>query len=257
MADFTQVMAPAEIRRENSKRSINVWASVDSQQAEPQKIAQDIRDNFLPAMLKNYPSVKSSISGRIQEEMEDQAKQLRNFLLSMVVVYALLAVPLRSYTQPMMIMSVIPFGLIGSMIGHMIMGMDMSAMSVFGLIAVAGVVVNDSLVMVDFVNGARREGVPMIQAVVDAGCRRFRAIILTSLTTFIGVVPILLETSMQAKIVIPMAVSLAFGVLFATVITLLMIPCLYVAGSDLRALKDRLLRRKPRSPEPEPAPYAS
>ncbi|AFU98374.1 efflux RND transporter permease subunit [Simiduia agarivorans] len=252
VADFTMVMAPAEIRRENSKRSINVWASVDAQQAEPQKIAQDIRDNFLPAMLKNYPSVKSSISGRIQEEMDDQAKQMRNFLLSMIVVYALLAIPLRSYTQPMMIMSVIPFGIIGSMIGHMIMGMDMSAMSVFGLIAVAGVVVNDSLVMVDYVNNARREGSPLIQAVVDAGCRRFRAIILTSLTTFIGVVPILLETSMQAKIVIPMAVSLAFGVLFATVITLLMIPCLYVAGNDIRGL----FRRKQPSQDVAASPQS-
>ncbi len=234
VANFKIVEAPAEIRHENGKRSINIWASVDAAQAEPQKIATDIRDNFLPAMLKNYPSVSSSVSGRVQEEMDDQAKQMRNFVLSMVVVFALLAIPLRSYTQPLMIMSVIPFGLIGAMIGHMIMGMDMSVMSVFGLIAVAGVVVNDSLVMVDYVNNARREGIPMNQAVLDAGCRRFRAIILTSLTTFIGVVPILLETSMQAKIVIPMAVSLAFGVLFATVITLIMIPCLYVAGGDIR-----------------------
>ncbi|MBB3167765.1 efflux RND transporter permease subunit [Simiduia aestuariiviva] len=234
VADFTIVNAPAEIRHENGKRSINIWAAVDATQAEPQKIAGDIRDNFLPAMLKNYPSVSSSVSGRVQEEMEDQAKQLRNFILSMVVVFALLAIPLRSYTQPLMIMSVIPFGLIGAMIGHIIMGLDMSVMSVFGLIAVAGVVVNDSLVMVDYVNNARREGIPITQAVLDAGCRRFRAIILTSLTTFIGVFPILLETSMQAKIVIPMAVSLAFGVLFATLITLVMIPCLYVAGGDIR-----------------------
>ncbi|WP_390594093.1 efflux RND transporter permease subunit [Simiduia litorea] len=241
VASFNIVNAASEIRHENGKRSINIWASVDATQAEPQKIAAEIRDEFLPAMLKNYPSVSSSLSGRVQEEMEDQAKFIRNIVLSLVVVYALLAIPLRSYLQPFMIMSVIPFGLIGAMIGHLVLGMDMSMLSLFGLTAVAGVVVNDSLVMVDYVNGARREGTRLWDAVLDAGCRRFRAIILTSLTTFIGVVPILLETSMQAKIVIPMAVSLAFGVLFATVITLIMIPCLYVAGGDIRVKMGQLL----------------
>ncbi|MDN3639141.1 efflux RND transporter permease subunit [Simiduia curdlanivorans] len=241
VAEFNMVDSVSEIRRENGKRSINIWASVDAAQTEPQKVAADIRDNFLPEMLKSYPGVKSSISGRVQEEMESQSRQVRNFFLSMLVVFALLAIPLKSYTQPMMIMSVIPFGIVGAMLGHLILGMDMSVLSMFGVIAVAGVVVNDSLVMVDYINNARREGSGLREAVIDAGCRRFRAIILTSLTTFVGVIPIILETSMQAQMVIPMAVSLAFGVLFATVITLLMIPCLYVAGGDIRAK----FRRKP------------
>lgn len=227
------------IRRENAKRTINVWASVDTNQAQPFEIAKDIRDNYLPGLLKNYPGVQSNVAGRIQQEMDSAAEQMRNFVLSMVLVFALLAIPLRSYSQPLIIMSVIPFGVIGAMFGHMILGMTMSSLSVFGIIAVAGVVVNDSLVMVDFVNQARKEGVSLKQAVEDAGCKRFRAIMLTSLTTFIGLIPIIMETSLQAKIVIPMAVSLAFGVLFATFITLILIPCQYIALEDLK----RVLKR--------------
>ncbi|MDP5213159.1 efflux RND transporter permease subunit [Pseudoalteromonas tunicata] len=227
------------IRRENAKRTINVWASVDTNQAQPFDIAKDIRDNYLPGLLKNYPGVQSNVAGRIQQEMDSAAEQMRNFVLSMVLVFALLAIPLRSYSQPLIIMSVIPFGVIGAMFGHMILGMTMSSLSVFGIIAVAGVVVNDSLVMVDFVNQARKEGVSLKQAVEDAGCKRFRAIMLTSLTTFIGLIPIIMETSLQAKIVIPMAVSLAFGVLFATFITLILIPCQYIALEDLK----RVLKR--------------
>ena len=245
VADFTMVQSDSEIRRENSTRSLNIWASVDQTQASAVEIAQDISDNYIPSLLELHPGVKTSVSGRVQEEIDGQRRSIRNFLLSMVVVFALLAVPLRSYTQPLMIMSVIPFGVIGAMFGHMILGMDMNSLSFFGVIAVAGVVVNDSLVMVDYVNNARKEGSTLQQAVVDAGCRRFRAIILTSLTTFVGVIPIIMETSMQAKMVIPMAVSLAFGVLFATVITLLMIPCMYVAGGDIRAKFSRKLKSTP------------
>jgi multidrug efflux pump subunit AcrB len=159
----------------------------------------------------------------------------------MLVIYSLLAIPLRSYIQPVMIMSVIPFGVIGSVMGHIILGIDLSALSMFGIIAAAGVVVNDSLVMVDYVNNSRKAGVPMRLAVLNAGCKRFRAIMLTSLTTFIGLVPIMAETSMQAQMVIPMAVSLAFGVLFATVVTLCLIPCLYIAIEDSKALMARII----------------
>ena len=224
------------IRRENGNRTINVWASVDADQAEPFKIAQDIRDNFIPELLKQFPRVQSEVSGNIQEQMDSAETQLRDFIISLLVIYSLLAIPLKSYSQPVMIMSVIPFGIIGSVLGHMIMGLDLSALSLFGIIAAAGVVVNDSLVMVDYINNARKSGINMKQAVIDAGCRRFRAIMLTSLTTFIGLMPIMTETSMQAKMVIPMATSLAFGVLFATVVTLMLIPCLYLAIEDIKGL---------------------
>ena len=191
-----------------------------------------------------FVAEQSNVAGRVQEEMNSVAEQRRDLALSLMIIFALLAIPLRSYSQPLLIMSVIPFGVVGAIYGHVIMGMTMSSLSFFGIIAVAGVVVNDSLVMVDYVNKARAEGIAIKQAVVDAGCKRFRAILLTSITTFIGLVPIIMETSLQAQIVIPMAVSLAFGVLFATVITLILIPCQYVALEDFKRLTRKLLGKE-------------
>ncbi|WP_028765078.1 efflux RND transporter permease subunit [Shewanella colwelliana] len=240
IADIEVTQGVSGIRRENGNRTINVWGSVDAAQAEPFKLAQDIRDNFMPELLKKYPRVKTEVSGNIQEQLDSANTQMRDFIISLLVIYSLLAIPLKSYLQPVMIMSVIPFGVIGSVLGHMILGIDLSALSLFGIIAAAGVVVNDSLVMVDYVNRARLAGVAMKVAVIQAGCRRFRAILLTSLTTFIGLVPIMTETSMQAQMVIPMAVSLAFGVLFATVVTLVLIPCLYVMIEDMKQIVSRI-----------------
>ncbi|KPZ71494.1 Cobalt-zinc-cadmium resistance protein CzcA [Shewanella sp. P1-14-1] len=240
VANITVVQGVSSIRRENGNRTINVWASVDAEQAEPFKLAKDIRDNFMPELLAKYPRVKSEVSGSIQEQLDSADTQMRDFIISMLVIYSLLAIPLKSYVQPFMIMSVIPFGVIGSMLGHIILGIDLSALSVFGIIAAAGVVVNDSLVMVDYVNNSRKQGIRLNEAVINAGCRRFRAIMLTSLTTFIGLVPIMTETSMQAQMVIPMAVSLAFGVLFATVVTLCLIPCLYIAIEDMRRIARKI-----------------
>jgi multidrug efflux pump subunit AcrB len=224
------------IRRENANRTVNVWAAINTDKVEPFAIVKEITDEYLPTLLQNYPGVTSNVAGRVQEEMESADEQLRDFAISLMIIFALLAIPLRSYSQPLIIMSVIPFGVVGAMFGHMVLGMTMSGLSMFGIIAVAGIVVNDSLVMVDFVNKARAEGVPIKEAVMQAGARRFRAILLTSVTTFIGVLPIIMETSLQAQIVIPMAVSLAFGVLFATVITLILIPCQYVALEDTKRM---------------------
>jgi len=241
LANISLTDGVTRIRRENGNRTINVWASVDAEQIEPFKVAKDIRDNFIPQLKRQYPQLNSELTGSIQEEMDSFWEQLRGFVISLMVIYSLLAIPLRSYSQPAMIMIVIPFGIIGATIGHMILGMDLNALSMFGIIAAAGVVVNDSLVMVDYVNNSRKQGIPLKQAVVFAGTKRFRAIMLTSITTFIGLVPIVFfETSMQAKIVIPMAVSLSFGVLFATVVTLVLIPSLYVIIEDLKGL----IRRK-------------
>ncbi|MEG3759462.1 efflux RND transporter permease subunit [Pseudoalteromonas carrageenovora] len=253
VADVRLVDGVNRIRRENSNRTVNVWAAVNTDQVEPFAIAQEIRDTYLPSLLKSYPGVKSNVAGRVQEEMDSADEQLRDFAISLMIIFALLAIPLRSYSQPLIIMSVIPFGVVGAMFGHVILGMTMSGLSMFGIIAVAGIVVNDSLVMVDFVNKARAEGMAVKQAVMQAGAKRFRAILLTSITTFIGVMPIILETSLQAKIVIPMAVSLAFGVLFATVITLILIPCQYVALEDAKRLTRKLLgKSQPVSAQPTP-----
>jgi multidrug efflux pump subunit AcrB len=241
VAEIKVVQGVNSIRRENSNRTINVWGNVDAEQTEPFKLAKDIRDNFMPELLTKYPRVHSEVSGSIQEQLDSADTQMRDFILSLLLIYSLLAIPLRSYIQPIMIMSVIPFGVIGSVLGHIILGIDLSVLSIFGIIAAAGVVVNDSLVMVDYVNHSRKAGVAMKEAVLNAGCRRFRAIMLTSLTTFIGLVPIMAETSMQAQMVIPMAVSLAFGVLFATVVTLCLIPCLYIAIEDGKTMIRKII----------------
>jgi len=162
-----------------------------------------------------------------------------------MVIFSLLAIPLKSYSQAVMIMVVIPFGVIGAVFGHFILGMDLSALSVMGILAASGVVINDSLVMVDYVNRARKRGERLKDAVMHAGTKRFRAIMLTSLTTFIGLVPIIFfETSAQAQIVIPMAVSLSFGVLFATVVTLVFIPSLYMIIEDIRGLFNRKKKKQ-------------
>ena len=154
--------------------------------------------------------------------------------MALVGIYVLMAIPLKSYLQPLMIMTVIPFGLIGAVIGHWIVGIAMNAISLLGFFALAGVVVNDSLILVHYINRRVSEGVPTIAAAVEAGMVRFRPILLTSLTTFCGLVPIVLEKSMHAQMVIPMAVSLAFGILFATGITLVLIPSLYAIQANLR-----------------------
>ena len=174
--------------------------------------------------------------------MDEQNAMLglaQGFFFAMFTIYALMAIPLKSYTQPLIIMSVIPFGIIGALFGHYILGLSMSVLSLCGIVALAGVVVNDSLILVDFVNRAREEGKSLMQSAIDSGCYRFRAIILTSLTTFVGLVPIIMEKSLQAKIVIPMATSLAFGILFSTVVTLILVPILYIILDDIK----RLLRR--------------
>lgn len=233
VANTLEIESEDSINRENGSRSVSIWADVNSDVITPFEVAKQVNNKILPKLLAEYSGITTKTDGKVKEEQEGQKKQSRDSLLSLMIIFALLAIPLKSYTQPLIVMSVIPFGVIGAMIGHMIFGLNMSSLSIFGIIAAAGVVINDSLVMIDFINKARLQGFSTINAVLLSGCRRFRAIILTSLTTFIGLIPIISETSMQAKIVIPMAISLAFGVLFATVITLILIPCLYLFFEDI------------------------
>jgi len=222
------------ITRIDRERSVNVRARVDKQKVEPFEVVRQITDEKLQPILDKYPSVEYKLQGASQDEAEATNSLQYGFMFALIAIYALMAIPLKSYSQPLIIMSVIPFGMIGAVLGHLVIGMPISILSLFGIIALAGVVVNDSLVMVDYVNKARNDGVLLRKAVVDAGVRRFRAIVLTSLTTFFGLLPIVLEKSLQAKIVIPMAISLGFGILFATVITLLLIPCLYLILDDFK-----------------------
>ncbi|QTH65365.1 efflux RND transporter permease subunit [Psychrosphaera ytuae] len=222
------------IRRENGFRSVYVFGSIDQALVEPTAVVETIKEDLLPELKDMFPTIKTELGGAIEEEQDQLNEQLMFFVAGMLLVYILLAVPLKSYSQPMIIMSVIPFGFVGAVIGHFIIGIDMSMMSTFGLVAAAGVVINDSLVMTDYVNQMRKEGLSTLKAVVAAGCVRFRAITLTSITTFVGVLPIMFETSLQARFVIPMATALGFAVLFATVVTLILVPCLYMILEDTK-----------------------
>jgi len=182
------------------------------------------------------------LEGKVNEEGEEKerrdslASMGKGFLLALLAIYALLAIPFRSYSQPLLIMAAIPFGMVGAIAGHLIMGFSLSMLSIFGIVALSGVVINDSLLLIDQVNRNRRENKPLFEAVIDSGMRRFRPILLTSLTTFFGLMPMIFETSVQAQFLIPMAISLGFGIMFATGITLLLIPTLYMILEDIRRL---------------------
>ncbi|MCO7190117.1 MULTISPECIES: efflux RND transporter permease subunit [unclassified Pseudoalteromonas] len=236
VVEFVERPGVSYIRRENGYRTVYIYGNIDEQVIEPNQVVENIDKNLLPKLMEQFPEVKTELGGDIEEDQAQANEQMMFFIAGMFIVYILLAVPLKSYGQPLIIMSVIPFSLVGAIWGHWFFGLDMSMMSTYGLIAAAGVVINDSLVMTDYVNQVRKEGVKLKDAVVEAGCARFRAITLTSITTFAGVVPIIFETSLQAKFVIPMAVSLGFAVLFATLITLILVPCLYIILVDVRAL---------------------
>jgi len=241
------------IRRSDRERVVNVTADVDRTVVTGNEVLAAIQAEVLPRILSDYPGTTYSLEGIQAEQRKAFAGLIRWYPVALFVIYTLLAIPLRSYLQPLIIMSAIPFGLVGAIAGHLIMGKDLSFMSVEGMIALTGVVVNASLVMVHYVNGLRAAGVPVRQAVVEAGVARFRPIILTSLTTFAGLTPLLLETSVQAQFLVPMATSLAFGVLFATAITLFIVPSGYLILEDLRELPGRLKTRG-RAKEPAGTP---
>ncbi|WCJ60209.1 efflux RND transporter permease subunit [Fontisphaera persica] len=224
----------ATITRVNRQRAISVTADVDASQANANEINRELRDRVLPELLAEHPSVRFSFEGERREQGETLGGVMRGLLVALLMIYALLAIPLASYLQPFIIMSAIPFGFVGAVYGHVLMGLDLTILSMFGLVALAGVAVNDSLVMVDFINRYREQGHSVNEGVRQAGVARFRAILLTSLTTFAGLFPLIMEKSLQAKFLIPMAVSLAFGVIFSTFVSLILVPVLTVILHDLR-----------------------
>ncbi len=243
VATVEQGLGLAAIQRVDRRRAVHVTADVDTAVASVDSIVGDLERHVLPEILGRYASLDASFEG-VQAQQRDSMSGLGwGFLLALLTMYALLAVPLRSYSQPLVIMLAIPFGLVGAVWGHVIVGMPLTFLSVFGIVALAGVVVNDSLVMVDFINRYRESGHGLTAAVCRAGAVRFRPILLTSVTTFLGLTPLLLERSMQARFLVPMAVSLAFGVMFATFITLVLVPAGYLVLHDLKALPGRLLGR--------------
>jgi len=229
----------AVINRSNSARTVGVIADIDKQLANAQQINTDLKATVLPELIARYPGLTYDLEGEQKERNESMSSLKRNFIIALIAIYALLAVQFRSYIQPVIVMIAIPFGIVGAVCGHMVMGLPMSFMSFFGVVALTGVVVNDSLIMIDLINRERAaggKGADMNTIVEHSGTRRFRPIILTTATTFFGLMPMILETSLQAKFLIPMAVSLGFGVVFATAITLLLIPALYMMLIDFQRL---------------------
>jgi multidrug efflux pump subunit AcrB len=240
VAEVKMEQGYASIQRAQRLRVIKVTADVDETVTNANEVRIDLENSFLPQLRSNYPGLRYSIEGEGKEQKESMADVVRGFIIALFTIYALLAIPFRSFAQPLVVMSAIPFGLIGAVAGHLIMGHNLSLLSMFGIVGLAGVVVNDSLVLIDATNRIRRQGTDAYDAVTQAGALRFRAIILTSLTTFAGLTPMLLERSIQAQFLIPMAISLGFGVLFATGITLLLVPSFYMILEDIQNLLTNL-----------------
>jgi multidrug efflux pump subunit AcrB len=221
------------INRIDRKRVVTVQADINKMVVEPSEVSDFLQAQVLPELLVKYPGIHFNFGGETEAEEKTSSVLLYGFIIVLLMIFGALAIPLKSYVQPLLIMSVIPFGIIGAILGHLVLGKDVSMLSAIGIIGLVGVVVNDSLVMVDFINHYIDEGHDWRSAVVEAGPQRFRAVILTSVTTFLGLLPIQMETSIQSEFVKPMAISIAFGVLFATVVTLILVPVIYFMANDL------------------------
>ncbi|NRB41795.1 MAG: efflux RND transporter permease subunit [Pseudomonadales bacterium] len=229
----------SKITRINRHRIVNVQADVDKSRFDPSHITDAFVNGPLADILAKYPDVNFHLAGEAEEQAKSKSTILLASAMVLLLMYAALAIPLKSWWQPVIIMAIIPFGLQGALLGHLLLGKEISIISIVGIVALAGIVVNDALVLMDYINHRLRMGDKWRDAVANAGVRRFRAVILTSLTTFLGLLPIQLETSIQAQFLKPMAISVAFGVLVATVVTLILIPILCYVAADIKALFHR------------------
>ncbi len=236
VASVTLQRGYAVIHHEDRERVIGITADVDTNVTNGGKVLADLEATFLPQVMAEYDGLRFSFEGQQRETQRSMNSLVRGFVLAMLLIYGILATVFRSYFQPLIVMSVIPFGLIGALVGHMIMGHALTMMSMFGLVALSGVVVNDSLVLLDFVNREVGRGAPIVQAIYIGGRARFRAIMLTTITTVAGLLPILVEQSFQAQFLIPMAISISFGLMGATLLVLLLVPSLYMLLYDVRCI---------------------
>jgi len=239
VADVTSGRAYSVINRVDRKRTISVISDIDETIANASVIVADLKTNFLPGLVDRFPGLTYDFEGQEKRTRESLDSIKSGYLLAMMGIFLLLASQFRSYIQPVIIMMAIPFGLIGAVMGHLVMGMEFTIVSIFGIVALSGIVVNDALILIDFINRAVRDGMDIDQAVVESGRARFRPVLLTSLTTIAGLFPLLLERSFQAQFLIPMAVSICFGLLAATLLTLLYVPALYLIVNDVTALLTR------------------
>ena len=234
IAEINRGRAYTTIDRRNGRRVVEVSADI-TPRSRAGEVLTDLQENVLPEFLRERPGLSYSFEGHQAEIRESMGSLKVTFILALMAIYAMLAIPFRSYTQPLVVMLSIPFGIVGAFLGHLIMGYDLSIPSMFGIVALAGVVVNDALVMIDFANfREREEGLSHHDAIHSAAVQRFRPIMLTTLTTFGGLAPMIFETSRQAKFLIPMALSLGFGILFGTAVTLVIVPAMYLGIDDVR-----------------------
>lgn len=227
--------ADSTITREENQRVVSVTANVEPRKATAQVIAA-ATEEILPQLQIDYPGLSFSLEGRQADRKAAMKDLIYYSIISLIVIFGLLAIPFRSYFQPLIICLTIPFGFVGSVIGHEIMGYGLSLISIFGIVALSGVLINAGIVMIDYANKERLRGVEAYDAIVAAGMRRFRPILLTTVTTFCGLAPMIFETSRQAKFLIPMAISLGYGIVFATLIVLFLIPALYMMLEDVKSL---------------------
>ena len=233
IADIVPGLSPSSILRIDRQRTLSVTADFDKEQGDLSAVQKELEE-FLQKAISSYPGMNYEMAGEARDQKESSNELKFGLYGLLLVIYILLAIPFKSYAQPLVVMLVIPFGMVGAVIGHWIMGMNLTLLSLMGVLALSGVVVNDSLVLVDYINKKRAEGVALFDSVYAAGGRRFRPVILTSLTTFAGLMPLLFEKSTQAQFLIPMAVSLGFGILFATIITLFLVPINYLIMEDIK-----------------------
>ena len=249
VAEATHGRGYAVVNRTDRNRQITVTSDLDENLANAERIISELDRSFLPDLKKRYPGIRYSIEGQREQSNESVGSLMKGFIIAVLAIYLLLATQFRSYAQPLVIMAALPFGMVGAVLGHLVMGLTITLLSLFGVVALSGIVVNDSILLLDFINRARRQGKHIIQAVEESGKARFRAVILTSLTTIAGLLPLLMERGFQAQFLIPMAVSIVFGLMVATVLTLLFIPTLYLIVFDGINLLRRIFGLTPVSPQ--------
>ncbi|MBW2642995.1 MAG: efflux RND transporter permease subunit [Deltaproteobacteria bacterium] len=240
VADISFAPGYSTITRTDGMRRVAVSAGVDTNKANANEIFAELSSNFFPQLKRRYPELHVALQGEQKKMRESFDSLFVGYPLAILGIFIIIATMFRSYAQPFIIIFTVPFGIIGAVMGHLLLGYDLSIMSIFGMVALTGVVVNDAIVLIERVNENIAEGMPFFEAILSGGARRFRAIILTSLSTVGGLAPLIMETDLQAKFLIPMALSMAAGVAFATVLTLVLVPSLLALLSDFRLLVHRL-----------------
>jgi multidrug efflux pump subunit AcrB len=235
VAKLTDGTGYAVIRRSDQHRAVTVTADVDEDVANAEQIRKEMGAKF-SSIQREHPGVRLRFTGQKLEMAKSMYSLIRDFAVALLLIYTILTALFKSYIQPVIVMAAIPFGMVGAVFGHLVMGYPFTILSAIGLVALTGIVVNDSLILIDFINRRVKDGEPILEAVIHGGLSRIRAIMLTSITTILGLAPLIMETSFQAKFLIPMGISIAFGLMFSTVLTLVVVPAIYMIVNDFKTL---------------------